>query len=399
MIYLLVKAFLANGWLAAAHVEFLRVFNYVTFQTPVAVAISFLVVLLSGPRTIAWLKRQKIGDAPNFDQPEVDKIMANKSGTPTMGGILIIASIAVTTLLLADLSNFYVQMALVCLIWLGAVGGVDDWLKLTSAKRAARISSNPAARISSNPASHSRQGLTSIEKLLFQIGLAVVLSWFTYRHGQWVIAARQLTVPFFKGIHPTLPLIPFILIGTLVMTGASNAVNLTDGLDGLASGVMAIVAFTMTIFAIIVGTEPIANFLLIPHIEASGQMAVLAGATLGACLGFLWFNCNPAQVFMGDTGSLALGGLIGYIAIVIRQELILLIVGGIFAVEAVSVMIQVSYFKYSRRMYGKGRRIFLIAPLHHHFQRKGWTETQVVVRFWLLTALLAALSLATIKLR
>jgi phospho-N-acetylmuramoyl-pentapeptide-transferase len=176
-------------------------------------------------------------------------------------------------------------------------------------------------------------------------------------------------------------------------------VNLTDGLDGLAAGTMAIVAFTLMVFALIVGTAPLATYLLLPHIEASGQMAVLAGATMGACLGFLWFNCYPAQVFMGDTGSLALGGLIGYIAIVIRQELILLIVGGIFVAEALSVILQVGYFKYSRKRFGMGRRILLMAPLHHHLQRKGWTETQVVVRFWLLTAMLAALALATIKLR
>jgi phospho-N-acetylmuramoyl-pentapeptide-transferase len=208
-----------------------------------------------------------------------------------------------------------------------------------------------------------------------------------------------LTVPFFKFVHPTLGLVPFVIIGTLVMTGSSNAVNLTDGLDGLAAGTMAITSFTLMVFALIVGTAPLASYLLLPHIEASGQMAVLAGATMGACLGFLWFNCSPAQVFMGDTGSLALGGLIGYIAIVIRQELILLIVGGIFVAEALSVVLQVGYFKYSRRRYGAGRRILLMAPLHHHLQRKGWTETQVVVRFWLLSAMLAALALATIKLR
>jgi phospho-N-acetylmuramoyl-pentapeptide-transferase len=382
MIYLLVKALLSSNWRLIRHLEFLRVFTFITFQAPVAVAVSFFFVLLTGRSTIAWLKKHHIGDDPNFDQVDVNKIMAPKRGTPTMGGLLIIASIAATTLLLADLRNFYVQMALICLIWLGGVGGADDWLKATASRR-----------------TNSRQGLTTLEKLLFQVGLAVVLSWFTYWHGQWVISARELTVPFFKFVHPTLGLLPFVIIGTVVMTGASNAVNLTDGLDGLAAGTMAIVAFTLMVFALIVGTAPLATYLLLPHIEASGQMAVLAGATMGACLGFLWFNCYPAQVFMGDTGSLALGGLIGYIAIVIRQELILLIVGGIFVAEALSVMLQVSYFKYSRKRFGKGRRILLMAPLHHHLQRKGWTETQVVVRFWLLTAMLAALALATIKLR
>ena len=183
------------------------------------------------------------------------------------------------------------------------------------------------------------------------------------------------------------------------MTGSSNAVNLTDGLDGLAAGCMAIVGFCFCILALIIGTSSWASELLLTYVQASDQMAVLAGAMAGACLGFLWFNCNPASVFMGDTGSLALGGLIGYIAIVIRQELVLFIVGGIFVVEAISVMLQVSYFKYTRKRFGEGRRIFLMSPLHHHFQRKGWTETQVVVRFWLIGAMLAALALATVKLR
>ena len=183
------------------------------------------------------------------------------------------------------------------------------------------------------------------------------------------------------------------------MTGSSNAVNLTDGLDGLAAGCMAIVSFSFMVLAVIVGTEQMANFLYMPYIRPAGQMAVIAGAMTGACLGFLWFNCNPAKVFMGDTGSLAMGGLIGYIAIVIRHEMVLFLVGGVFVVEAMSVMMQVSYFKYSRRKYGEGRRIFLMAPLHHHFQRKGWTETQVVVRFWLIGAMLAAMGLATVKLR
>jgi len=183
------------------------------------------------------------------------------------------------------------------------------------------------------------------------------------------------------------------------MTGTSNAVNLTDGLDGLAAGCMGIVSFVFLILALILGTPTLADELLMPYIKASDQMAVIAGAMTGACLGFLWFNCNPARVFMGDTGSLALGGLIGYVAIVIRQELVLFLVGGIFVAETVSVMLQVSYFKYTRRRFGEGRRLFLMTPIHHHFQRKGWTETQVVVRFWLIGAMLAAMALATVKLR
>lgn len=381
MIYLLVKHL--SDFLESHHAGFLRVFTFITFQTTLAVPMSFLIVILAGPRVIAWLRRQKIGDRPEFDQADMNELMKSKAGIPTMGGVLIIAAIAVTTILLADLRNFYVLMAMICLLWLGAVGAADDWLKLTAARRG----------------TGSRQGLTSLEKLLFQIGLAIVLCVFTFQHGGTLEAAHRLYFPFFKSFSVQLNLWTFTLIGTIIITGFSNAVNLTDGLDGLASGCMGLASFTFAVLSVFVGVEELADYLFLPHIQASGQMAVLAGAMMGACLGFLWFNCPPASVFMGDTGSLAMGGLIGYIAIVIRQELLLVLIGGIFVAEALSVMLQVGYYKYSRRRYGQPRRIFLMAPLHHHFQRKGWTETQVVVRFWLIGAMLAAMGLATIKLR
>jgi phospho-N-acetylmuramoyl-pentapeptide-transferase len=380
MIYRLVQNH--QAWLNEHGLGFLRVFNAVTFQSTAAVVCSFVIVLALGPRVIDWLRRQKIGDNPDFDQAQLNELMKSKKGTPTMGGILIIGSIAATTLLLADLSNFYVRMALICLIWLGGIGAVDDWLKLTAAHRGS-----------------GRQGLHSHEKLLFQLGLSVVLGYFTYNYGGGYEATKQFFVPFLKNYHPAIPLSLYILIAALVMTGSSNAVNLTDGLDGLASGCMALVGFTFLVLAILVGTSALAGYLQLPNIPEAGQMAVFAGAILGSCLGFLWYNCNPARVFMGDTGSLALGGLIGYIAIVVRHELTLVIAGGIFVLEAVSVLLQVSYFKYTRKRYGEGRRIFLMAPAHHHFQRKGWTETQVVVRFWLIGAMLAAMALATVKLR
>jgi len=370
------------SWIEAHHLGSLRVFLAVTFRSTLALVVAFVLCISFGPAFIRWLRRTKIGDLAHFEQTEIDKLMSGKKGTPTMGGLLIIAAIAVTTLLLADLGNFYVRMALICLVWLGAVGATDDWLKLTAGRRAG-----------------SRQGLTSREKLLFQVGLSVLLAIFTFKYGSRVTEATELYVPFVKTAHVQLTLPVFILISVLVMTGSSNAVNLTDGLDGLAAGCMGIVSFTFLVLALIVGIPQLANFLLLPYIRAGGEMAVLAGAMTGACLGFLWFNCNPAAVFMGDTGSLAMGGLIGYIAIVIRHELVLLLVGGVFVIEAVSVMLQVGYFKYTRIRYGEGRRIFLMAPLHHHFQRKGWTETQVVVRFWLVGAMLAALALATVKLR
>lgn len=401
MIYWLVQHLLP--WLQAHQLGFLRVFTFVTFQATASVLLSFFICILAGPRMIGWLRRQKIGDLAGFDEAEMDRLMENKKGTPTMGGLLIVSAIAATTLLLADLSNFYVLMALLCLIWLGVVGASDDWLKLTAARR-----------------SGSRQGLTSGEKLLFQVGLGVVLCFFTWHFGRDVAETHTFYFPFFKSAQINLAdvgsaigrwiplaiwqwvnwgMVLFVLIGTLVLTGSSNAVNLTDGLDGLAAGSMAIVSFAFLLMTLIADTLWLSHRLFLPLIPTSGQMAVPAGAMTGACLGFLWFNCNPARVFMGDTGSLALGGLIGYIAIVIRQELMLFLIGGIFVIEALSVMAQVFYFKYTRRRYGQGRRIFLMAPLHHHFQKKGWTETQVVVRFWLIGAMLAAMGLATLKLR
>jgi len=400
MLYLLVRNWLP--WFDAHHMGFLNVFTYATFRGTVAIVLSFAICIILGPRVIAWLRARKIADAAKFDQAEVEKMLAGKKGTPTMGGVLIISAIVFTTLLLGDISNFYVLMGLVCGVWLAGVGAADDWLKLTIA-----------------PRDNSRQGLTGREKLAFQVGLAVVLSVFVYLHGVNIPETHTYYFPFFKnlqldvgrltwgigGTALTLGLVVFVIICTLVITGSSNAVNLTDGMDGLAAGCMAIVSFTFFVLALIVGTSTqvggreLALYLYLPHIRTADELAVLAGAMTGACLGFLWFNCNPASVFMGDTGSLALGGLIGYIAIVIRQELLLFIVGGIFVIEALSVLIQVGYFKYTRRRYGEGRRVFLMSPVHYHFHRKGWTETQVVVRFWLITAMLAAMALATVKLR
>jgi phospho-N-acetylmuramoyl-pentapeptide-transferase len=267
-------------------------------------------------------------------------------------------------------------------VLLGALGAVDDWLKLTVGRR-----------------TESRHGLLSLEKLVFQLALGIVLSAFTYWYGQRLEPATHLFVPFFKDVSIPLGLVTFAGVGTIVMTGSSNAVNLTDGLDGLAGGCMAIASFTFLVLAVLVGDHALAQKLNLPHVQPAGQMAVLAGAMLGACMGFLWFNCHPAQVFMGDTGSLAMGGLIGYIAIVIRHELLLVFVGGIFVAEAVSVIIQKGWFKYTRIRFGTGRRVFRMAPLHHHYQKLGWSETQIVTRFWLVGLMLAAMALATVKLR
>ena len=381
----------------------LGVFRWVEFRAVLAIVLSFLIVVLFAKRTIRWLVKLKVGDNPSFDHKDLDQLMKQKANTPTMGGILIVFAILVTILLLADISNFYIHMALVCLGWLFGVGLWDDWLKLTTALR------KPG----------SRHGLYSGEKLLMQLGLAVILGLFIHHWGNnsvlfpdpnESIMSHSLTLPLLKtwvfqgGAYiPSPHLIvlgtwPFVLLTIFMITYSSNAVNLTDGMDGLASGVMVIVAFAFIVLCFIAGYKDgdfvLAKKLLVPYIPFSDELAIVAGAMVGSCLGFLWFNCSPAQVFMGDSGSLPLGGLLGYIAVVIRQEFLLFIIGGIFFLEAASVVLQVGYFKLSG-----GKRIFKCAPIHHHFHLSGWTEQQVVVRFWLISALLAAIALATIKVR
>jgi phospho-N-acetylmuramoyl-pentapeptide-transferase len=381
---------------------YVRPLTYPEFRAVASIILGFLIVVLFGKRTIRWLLKAKIGDVPEFNHADLDKMYRDKAKTPTMGGILIASAIGVSTLLLADLTSFYVHMALLCLLWLAILGGIDDWLKLTTARR------KPG----------SRDGLYTWEKIVFQFGLAVVLGLFVHHYGmtKWQVAgfdgvlrmSHSLTLPLAKSwvfdvdqrvFAPSPNLIVlgpglFVMLSILVIAGSSNAVNLSDGMDGLASGITAICAFAFMVLALIAGREDTAKFLLVPWIPMSNELAIVCGAMMGACLGFLWFNCSPAQVFMGDTGSLPLGGLLGFIAVVIRQEFLLLIIGGIFVLEALSVVMQVGYFKMTR-----GKRLFRCAPIHHHFHLAGWAEQQVVVRFWLLSALLAAIALATIKLR
>ncbi len=380
MFYLLVEKHLP--WLEAHRLGFLRVFNALTFQAVFAILLSFCICVACGPRVIAWLRARKLGDLATFDQVDLDKLMADKRGTPTMGGLLILTAITVTTLLLADLRNFYVLMGLVCVLGMGAIGASDDWLKLTAGRRAG-----------------SRAGLSETEKLLGQVGLAIVLAMFTYRHGRENEVAHSLFLPFVKDPVWVMSIIPFTILGAGVIVCFSNAVNFSDGLDGLCAGCTSIVSFAFLILALLAGIPAVGRYLLLPIVPTSGELAVVAGAMLGACLGFLWFNCPPAKVFMGDTGSLALGALVGYIAFVIRHEFTLVLIGGVFVAEALSVLIQRYWFKYTRIRFGEGQRVFLMAPIHHHFQRKGWTETQVVIRFWLIGAILAAMAIATVKLR
>lgn len=383
-------------WLAG---EFFQGRHYayenVLFRGTCAALFCFMLVLLLLPRVIRQLIKWKLGDRPEFDHAPLNELTKDKSNVPTMGGVMILVAIGLAMLLLADLSNFYVQMGLVCLLWLGALGAVDDWLKLTAVRRL-----------------RSRDGLKMYEKLLFQLGLGVVLGYYIYRYGQGnfavlsslaqpeagalageVPAYRILSVPFYKA-GMQLGTLTFMLLTVLVMTGTSNAVNLTDGMDGLASGCVAMCALVFLILTYIVATAATADRLLFPHVPKSGELVILCGAILGSCLGFLWYNCHPARVFMGDTGSLPLGGLIGYVAVVTRQELMLLIVGGVFVIEAASVIAQVGYFKWTG-----GRRLLRCAPIHHHFHLGGWSEPQTVVRFWLVAAMFAGLALASTKLR
>jgi phospho-N-acetylmuramoyl-pentapeptide-transferase len=362
------------------------------FRATLAVVFAFAIVWALGPWVIRTLLRLKIGDLPEFDHQALNEAMRDKRNTPTMGGVLIVVAIGVTVLLLADLTNFYIMMGLFCLVWLAVLGGVDDWLKLTVHRRAG-----------------TRDGLRMWEKLVFQVALGMLLALFVYRCGNALLEDARwgadleapapafynvLILPFTKQTL-LLPTAVFALIAILVIAGTSNAVNLTDGMDGLASGCMVLTAIPFMVFAVVVGSDHLARALLFPYIRDASELAVLCGAAVGACLGFLWYNAYPAQVFMGDTGALPLGGLMGYVAIVTRLEPMLLIVGGVFVIEALSVVIQVGVFKAS----GRRKRVFRVAPLHHHYHLAGLSETQVVMRFWLLSALFTAFAILTIWLR
>lgn len=354
------------------------------FRATIAILLGFVVALTVAPPAIRALMKLKIGDIPEFDNDKLNKLMENKANVPTMGGIIILAAILVPTLLLADLTNFYIHMALLCTVWLAVVGGVDDWLKLSAKKR-----------------NGSRDGLKMWEKLIFQLGLGVVLAYFIWQHGSHsvpdgeIAMFHKLYVPFLKSVGDayTIPLGLFMVMAVLVIAGTSNAVNFTDGLDGLASGCTAMVSFAFMVVAFAVGTQDIASKLLLPHVPNTEELAILCGSMIGACLGFLWHNCHPARIFMGDIGSVTLGGLLGYVAVVTRQEIMLVLVGGIFVIEGMSVVLQIASFKLT------GKRIFRCAPIHHHFQMAGWKETQVVTRFWLASAIFCAAALATLKLR
>ncbi|MBM3571709.1 MAG: phospho-N-acetylmuramoyl-pentapeptide-transferase [Alphaproteobacteria bacterium] len=346
----------------------LNLFRYLTFRTGSAVVTALVVSFLFGPTIISWLKsRQSNGQPIRDDGPEGHLA---KRGTPTMGGFLILIALSVSTLLWADVGNRYIWSVLFVTIGFGAIGFADDYLKLSR---------------------RNSKGLSARLKLLGQIAIGTITT-------LWIISITrdpldtQLTFPFFKSIIVDLGWF-FVPFGVFVMVGASNAVNLTDGLDGLAIGPVMIAAGVFALISYVAGNSVFANYLQIHHVPGTGELAVFCGALVGASLGFLWYNAPPAMVFMGDTGSLSVGGALGAISVVTKHEFVLAIVGGLFVLEAVSVIVQVASFKLT------GKRVFRMAPLHHHFEKKGWQESTIVIRFWIIAAVLALAGLATLKLR
>jgi len=358
-------------------------YQNVAFRSVAAILTSLVIALVIGPKIIRWLMRKKIGDRPEFHHATLNELTKEKANTPTMGGLIIILATVTTTLLWAKLNNPFIQKAIVLVIWFAALGAADDWLKLTAGAR-----------------QRSRNGLRPWEKLIFQIGGAVLIASFLYADFVNIDDAKLFWLPFYKHGLP-LGKWMFILIAILYLSATSNAVNLADGMDGLAAGCVGMVSLVLALLCYVSSetmarATPVtwASYLLLPAIPQAGELSIFFAAILGAVLGFLWFNCHPAQTFMGDVGSLPLGAAMGYGALVTRNEILLLIIGGVFVIELMSVVLQVGYFKYTG-----GKRLFRCAPIHHHFHLIGWSEPQVVVRFWLLSAAFAALALATLKIR
>jgi len=367
------------------------VFNYLTLRAVLAAATSLIIGLFSGPYVIRKLTALKIGQAVRNDGPQSH---LTKSGTPTMGGALIILSIAVTTLLWADLSNRFVWAVLLVTLAFGAIGWVDDYRKV--------VHRNPKG-MSSREKYFWQSLVGSLASLYLAFAIAapstremwpLVQQWAANGFVLDLPARSDLIVPFFKNIGYPMGLLGFAVLSYFVIVGSSNAVNLTDGLDGLAIMPTVMIGAALGVFAYVIGRADFARYLLFPYIPGAGELVIFCGAMAGSGLAFLWFNAYPAQVFMGDVGALALGAALGTIAVIVRQEIVLFIMGGVFVAETVSVMLQVGYFRWSG-----GKRIFRMAPLHHHFELSGWKETQVVVRFWIISMMLVLVGLSTLKIR
>ncbi len=354
----------------AGDVKIFNLFKYLTFRTGGAVVTALILTLFIGPKIIAWLrKKQKEGQPIRLDGPESH--LQTKKGTPTMGGLMMLISIAVSTLLWADATNQYVWAVAFVTLSYGVIGLLDDYIKVTK---------------------KTSNAMSAKTKLLLQFAVAGIAVW-------WITSvtspdvAYKVAIPFTKNIVINLGQTAYIIFAMFVIVGASNAVNLTDGLDGLATGSMLVATAVFMLISYIVGNAVFTNYLQVSYVPGVGELAVFCGAIIGAALGFLWFNAPPASVFMGDTGSLALGGAIGAVSVAAKHEIVLAIVGGLFVIEACSVMIQVGVYKMTKK------RVFKMAPIHHHFEKNGWAETKVVVRFWIVSIILAIVGLATLKLR
>jgi phospho-N-acetylmuramoyl-pentapeptide-transferase len=373
----ILKAAHGTGW--EDRVSGLRVFQYITFRSAGAAVTALLLSWIFGPKVIAWLQRLKFGQNYVDKAEEGGTLIArvlSKKGTPTMGGILIVAAMDFTAVLWAQW-NTLVLLTLLSVLVFAALGFYDDYAKITK---------------------QDNLGAAAKVKLIVQFTLAAFIAVYLWQMKETSKLVTEIMVPFYK-----FPVVSSAALGIaiimLTIVGSSNAVNLTDGLDGLAIGCTIIVSIVFLFVTYLSGNAVTAKYLQIPHVVGAGELTVFCAAMIGAGLGFLWFNCHPAKVFMGDTGSLALGGALGIIAVLIHQPFLLVIAGGVFVAEAGSVMIQTSYFKYTRRKYGQGRRIFLMSPLHHHFEKKGWYESQVVTRFYILCVLCAVVALSTLKIR
>jgi phospho-N-acetylmuramoyl-pentapeptide-transferase len=405
------------------------VFQFITFRVLLAVLLSLFITTIYGKKLINYLQKKQIGESVRELGLHGE---TEKKGTPTMGGIIIILAILIPTLLLADLTKVYVRLMIFCTIWLGAIGFIDDYLKLR-AKRIAQQKGIPYRKGDSD-------GLAGKFKIFGQIMLGIVVGatlyfnpnvkiWMEYqglpRANDTTVIAKEVngkskyfvpaksfvtTIPFVKNhefnyskLLPTswrdYTWILYILVVIFIVTAVSNGANITDGLDGLATGTSAVISACLGVFAYASGSLLFADYLNIMYIPNLGELSIFIGAMIGACIGFLWYNSYPAQVFMGDTGSLTLGGIIASLAIIVHKELLIPIICGVFLVENISVMMQIGYFKYTKRKYGEGRRILLMSPLHHHYQKKGYHEAKIVTRFWIVTILCAILSIVTLKLR
>jgi phospho-N-acetylmuramoyl-pentapeptide-transferase len=399
------------------------VFKYISFRAALAIILSLLFSFILGKRIIAYLLKKQVGETIRDLGLEGQ---AQKKGTPTMGGLIILSAILIPTLLLAKLQNVYIIIMIITTIWLGAIGFIDDYIKVFK---------------------KDKKGLAGKFKVMGQIGLGIIVGALFYfnQHvvvrekvaqtsvtltnetslvdqvqsqenvlfGKQNVKSTLTTIPFFKNNefdyasllkwmgddYKSWAWLIFIPVVILIVTAVSNGANITDGIDGLAAGTSGIIGLTLAVFAYVSGNMVFANYLNIMYIPNTGELMVYMAAFIGACVGFLWFNAYPAQVFMGDTGSLALGGIIAVFAIAIRKELMIPVICGIFLIENLSVMMQVSYFKYTRKKYGEGRRIFLMSPLHHHYQKQGYNEAKIVTRFWIVGIMLAVVSLVTLKLR